>query len=80
MGNAGLSLALIHKHVTCKISVSKWLLETTYPYKHVKNFWKYSEKEEIEEPNQITINIKLLSCINTYKSIYFYALQYHIQI
>ena len=33
---AGLSLALVHKHV--KISVGKWILETTRPHTHVKNF------------------------------------------
>ena len=36
---SGLSLALVHKHV--KISVGKWLLETTRPHEHVKNFGKY---------------------------------------
>ena len=30
---SGLSLALVHKHV--KMSVGKWILETTCPHKHV---------------------------------------------
>ena len=37
---SGLSLALIQKLV--KISVGKWLLETTRPHKDVKTFGKYS--------------------------------------
>ena len=35
---AELSLALVHKHV--KISVDKWVLETTHPHKHVKKNWE----------------------------------------
>ena len=31
---AGLSLALVHKHV--KMSVGKWIMETTRPHKHVQ--------------------------------------------
>ena len=31
---AGLSLALVHKHV--KMSVGKWIMETTCPHKHVQ--------------------------------------------
>ena len=31
--SAGLSLALVHKHA--KLSVGKWILETTHPQKHV---------------------------------------------
>ena len=31
---AGLSLALVHKHV--KISVDEWILETTCPHKHAQ--------------------------------------------
>ena len=32
--NSGLSLALVHKHV--KVSVGKWIMETTRPHKHVQ--------------------------------------------
>ena len=31
---SGLSLALVHKHV--KMSVGKWIMETTCPHKHVQ--------------------------------------------
>ena len=34
--SAGLSLALVHKHV--KISVDEWIMETTRPHKHVQIF------------------------------------------
>ena len=72
--SSGLSLALVHKHV--KMSVGKFTFGTTRPHEHVKKFWKYSKEEDtndiltrfknIEETNQITINIKFLSCTNTW--------------
>ena len=31
---SGLLLALVHKHV--KMSVGKWIMETTHPHKHVQ--------------------------------------------
>ena len=67
----GLSLALVHKHV--KISVGKWLLETTRPHKHVKNCRKYWDddddsdyKSDFDSEEEETNDFYVLQCLSKY--------------